>query len=67
VRPLAICPVCGFNGIEVPVNKQEAIDRGLISEYKGKTYYFEDAEHKRIFDADPERYKEYAEQVRKAV
>ena len=41
-------PVCAVCGME--------IDRSLLSTYKGKTYYFCVQEHKRIFDASPEKF-----------
>jgi YHS domain-containing protein/putative intracellular protease/amidase len=44
-RPL--CPVC-----EMEVDPKSA----LKSNYKGKTYYFCMAEHKTVFDADPEKF-----------
>ncbi|HUO15139.1 MAG TPA: DJ-1/PfpI family protein [Verrucomicrobiae bacterium] len=40
-----VCPICGME-----------IDRSLSSTYKGKTYYFCVREHKRIFDASPEKF-----------
>jgi YHS domain-containing protein len=43
-----ICPVCGL------VFKQgEAVGK---VDYKGKTYYFLLADHKKAFEADPEAY-----------
>lgn len=40
-----LCPVCGMEP-----------DRSLSSTYKGKTYYFCMQEHKRIFDASPDKF-----------
>lgn len=41
-----------------PVCKMKLEDKWTAykSEYKGKTYYFCDIEHKKMFDEDPERY-----------
>ncbi len=39
-----LCPVCGMDP-----------DRSLSSVYKGKTYYFCMREHKKLFDASPEK------------
>ena len=41
-----VCQICGM-----PVDAQTP----LISEYKGRTYYFCMADHKALFDKDPER------------
>jgi transcriptional regulator GlxA family with amidase domain/YHS domain-containing protein len=48
VKQSANHPVCAVCGME--------IDRSLSSTYKGKAYYFCVQDHKRIFDASPEKF-----------
>jgi len=48
IKETANHPVCAVCGME--------IDRSLSSTYKGKTYYFCVREHKKIFDASPEKF-----------
>jgi transcriptional regulator GlxA family with amidase domain/YHS domain-containing protein len=48
IKQTADHPLCAVCGME--------IDRSLSSTYKGKTYYFCVQEHKRIFDASPEKF-----------
>ncbi len=43
--------VCGMD-----VNIEDARAKGLVTEYKGQTYYFCNAGCKRTFDKDPEGY-----------
>ncbi len=44
-------PVC-----DMEVDEQQAIARGLTSEYQGQTYYFCAPGCKRAFDQQPEQY-----------
>ena len=44
----AVCPVCGMK-LKVDKNTPSFI-------YKGKTYYFMNEEHKKIFEKEPEKY-----------
>ncbi|MFW9786107.1 MAG: YHS domain-containing protein [Candidatus Thorarchaeota archaeon] len=45
VTKMAKCPVCGMMG-----------KPHIKSVYKGKTYYFMNEEHKKMFDANPEKF-----------
>jgi Cu+-exporting ATPase len=44
-------PVCGMQ-----VDEQEARQKGLTSEYQGRTYHFCGAGCKREFDQNPQQY-----------
>lgn len=48
---MTVDPVCGMQ-----VDEKEAEAHGLVSEYRGKKYYFCGPVCKRQFDLDPERY-----------
>lgn len=50
------CLVCVAVGRDPEVDDQQAEQQGLTSEYQGRTYYFNLAEHKRMFEQDPEGY-----------
>lgn len=47
----AICPV-----MHIPVSKQEAVSKGLVREYEGKTYYLCCKTCESMFDKNPEQY-----------
>lgn len=48
---MAVCPVC-----DLQVDDDEALKRGLATEYEGVFYYFDAPECKQRFDSDPQRY-----------
>jgi len=49
--PMAKDLVCGME-----ISEQQATDRRLTSEYRGRTYYFCSPGCKRKFDESPEQY-----------
>ena len=49
--PMQIDPVC-----RMPVDPAKARAEGLVTELKGVTWFFDSAECKREFDADPSVY-----------
>lgn len=53
---MARCIVCAANGVDRPVDEQEARQHGWVSQYQGMTYYEDTDEHHRLFEEDPEKY-----------
>ena len=46
-----ICPV-----MHIPVSKKEAVTKGLVREYEGKTYYLCCQSCESMFDINPQQY-----------
>lgn len=59
---MAKCVVCAAMGMDTPVDETKSKQENMISEYQGRTYYFDSVEHKNMFDSDPERYLKMAQE-----
>lgn len=58
---MARCVVCAaVLNRETQVDEDQADQKGMFSEYQGRTYYFDSMEHKNMFNQDPERYMKIA-------
>ena len=58
---MARCIVCAANGMDRPVDEQEAKQHGWVSEYEGKTYYEDSDEHHGMFEREPGKFVRMAE------
>lgn len=53
---MAKCVVCAAMGMDTNVNEEDAKQKGLTFDYKGRTYYLDSQEHLNLLKSDPDRY-----------